>query len=113
MLAGRTGADNVVVRGARVLDPVEGVDATLDVRIDNGVVARICATQIGEQLETNEHRVIEAAGGEQSVVAQRGSVALDPPDVDAPTGKIAHEQVAGVAVHLPSRHEAIARSQES
>ena len=57
MLAGRTGTDNVVVRGARVLDPVEGVDATVDVRIDNGVVA-----QIGERLDTNEHRVIEAAG---------------------------------------------------
>jgi dihydroorotase len=57
MLAGRTGTDNVVVRGARLLDPVEGIDATLDVRIDNGVIA-----QIGENLDTNEHRVIEAAG---------------------------------------------------
>ena len=57
MLVGRTGSDNVVVRGARVLDPVEGVDATLDVRIDGGVIA-----QIGERLDTNEHRVIEAAG---------------------------------------------------
>jgi dihydroorotase len=57
MLAGRSGADNVVVRGARVLDPVEGVDALLDVRIDNGVIA-----QIGEALDTNEHRVIDAAG---------------------------------------------------
>ncbi len=57
MLAGRTGTDNVVIRGARVLDPVEGVDATLDVRIDNGVIA-----QIGIGLDTNEHRVVEAAG---------------------------------------------------
>jgi dihydroorotase len=57
MLAGRTGADNVVIRGARVLDPVEGVDAILDVRIDGGVIA-----QIGVDLATNEHRVIEAAG---------------------------------------------------
>jgi dihydroorotase len=57
MLAGRTGTENIVVRGARVLDPVEGIDTTLDVRIDNGVIA-----QIGENLETNEHRVIEAAG---------------------------------------------------
>ena len=38
---------------------------------------------------------------------------VDPADVDAPGGKIAHEQVAGVAVYLPSRHEAIARPQES
>jgi dihydroorotase len=57
MLAGGTGTDNIVVRGARVLDPVEGIDITLDVRIDNGVIA-----QIGENLDTNEHRVIEAAG---------------------------------------------------
>jgi dihydroorotase len=57
MLAGRTGAENIVVRGARLLDPVEGIDTTLDVRIDNGVIA-----QMGENLDTNEHRVIEAAG---------------------------------------------------
>jgi len=57
MLVGSTGADNLVVRGARVLDPVEGIDATLDVRIDNGVIV-----QIGEQVDRNEHRVIDAAG---------------------------------------------------
>jgi dihydroorotase len=57
MLAGREGHDDVVIRGARVLDPVEGVDATLDVRIDRGVIA-----QIGHDLDTNEHRVIDAAG---------------------------------------------------
>ena len=57
MLAGPRGHDDVVVRGARLLDPVEGVDATLDVRIDGGVIA-----QIGHDLDTNEHRVVEAAG---------------------------------------------------
>jgi dihydroorotase len=57
MLVGRSGTDNVVVRGARVLDPVEGVDSTLDVRIDDGVIV-----QIGADLDTNEHRVVEAAG---------------------------------------------------
>src|SRR5712691_6881873 len=57
MLAGPVGSENVVVRGARVLDPVEGVDAVLDVRIDAGVIA-----QIGERLDTNEHRVVEASG---------------------------------------------------
>ncbi len=57
MLAGRTGTDNVVIRGARLLDPVEGLDTTLDVRIDNGVIA-----QIGAGLDTNEHRVIDAEG---------------------------------------------------
>ncbi|MES1246629.1 MAG: dihydroorotase [Actinomycetota bacterium] len=48
---------NVVVRGAHVVDPVEGLDATVDVRIDGGVVA-----QIGEGLDTNEHRVVDGAG---------------------------------------------------
>ena len=45
------------MRGARVLDPVEGVDAMLDVRIDNGIVAAL-----GTDLDTNSHRVIEAKG---------------------------------------------------
>jgi dihydroorotase len=57
MLAGRTGAENIVVRGARLLDPVERLDATLDVRIDGGVIA-----QIGVDLDTNEHRVVEGGG---------------------------------------------------
>ena len=48
---------NVVVRGARVIDPTEGIDARVDVRIDGGIVAAI-----GESLDTNEHRVIEADG---------------------------------------------------
>jgi dihydroorotase len=50
------GAD-VVVRGARVVDPVEGIDTMLDVRIDGGVIA-----QIGQSVDTNEHRVIDGAG---------------------------------------------------
>ena len=49
--------ENLVVRGARVIDPVEGVDAELDVRIDGGAI-----TEIGQGLDTNEHRVIEGAG---------------------------------------------------
>jgi dihydroorotase len=57
MLAGRIGHDDVVIRGARLLDPVEGVDATLDVRVDAGVIA-----EIGDRLEANGHRVVEAAG---------------------------------------------------
>ena len=49
--------ENLVVRGERVLDPVAGVDAVLDVRVDNGVVAAL-----GTDLDTNSHRVIEAKG---------------------------------------------------
>jgi len=61
MLFGRTGEENLVVRGARVLDPGEGVDAALDVRIDGGTIA-----QLGTNLETNAHRVL---GGEGLVLA--------------------------------------------
>ena len=52
----RPGA-NVVFRGARVLDPSEGIDAILDVRIDDGVIAAIA-----ERVDANEHRVVDAAG---------------------------------------------------
>ena len=48
---------NLVVRGARVLDPVEGIDARLEVRIDDGTIA-----EIAEKVDTNEHRVVEADG---------------------------------------------------
>jgi dihydroorotase len=49
--------ENVVVRGARVLDPAAGVDATLDVRVDEGVIAAL-----GTDLESNGHRVLDAEG---------------------------------------------------
>ena len=49
--------ENIVVRGARVLDPVAGVDAALDVRIDDGVIAAL-----GTDLDLNSHRIVEAAG---------------------------------------------------
>jgi dihydroorotase len=49
--------ENVVVRGARVIDPVEGVDAVLDVRVDDGVIAAL-----GQNLDTNAHRVVDADG---------------------------------------------------
>jgi dihydroorotase len=52
----RPGA-NVVLRGARVVDPAEGIDAVLDVRIDDGTIAAV-----GAKVDTNEHRVVEAAG---------------------------------------------------
>jgi dihydroorotase len=49
--------EDIVIRGARVLDPVEKIDATLDVRIDTGTIAAV-----GERLDTNSHRVVDAAG---------------------------------------------------
>ena len=52
-----TPAANVVIRGARVLDPAEGIDATLEVRIDAGTIA-----EVAERVDANEHRVVEADG---------------------------------------------------
>src|SRR6476660_9831917 len=49
--------ENIVVRGARVVDPVAGIDALLDVRVDDGVIAAL-----GTELDTNSHRVIEGEG---------------------------------------------------
>ena len=58
MLFGKDGPlENIVVRGARAVDPVEGVHAILDVRIDNGVIAAL-----GTDLDTNSHRVVEGQG---------------------------------------------------
>jgi dihydroorotase len=57
MLFGKTGRSDLVVRGARVLDPGEGLDAVCDVRVDRGVVA-----QIGERLDANGHRVVDGEG---------------------------------------------------
>jgi dihydroorotase len=48
---------NVVFRGAHVVDPAEGIDATLDIRIDNGVIAAVA-----HHVDANEHRVVEARG---------------------------------------------------
>jgi len=49
--------ENLVVRGARVLDPLEGVDGQVDVRIDQGVIA-----ELGSNLAANGHRVLEGPG---------------------------------------------------
>jgi hypothetical protein len=49
--------ESLVVTGARVLDPVEGIDATVDVRVDDGVIAAI-----GTALERNAHRVVDGTG---------------------------------------------------
>jgi dihydroorotase len=49
--------ESLVVTGARVLDPVEGVDAKVDVRVDDGVIAAI-----GTSLERNAHRVLDGTG---------------------------------------------------
>jgi dihydroorotase len=50
-------AADLVIRGARVLDPAECMDARLDVRIDGGTIV-----EVAEQVDANEHRVVEADG---------------------------------------------------
>jgi dihydroorotase len=48
---------NVIVRGARVLDPAEGMDTRVDVKIDDGTVA-----ELGSNLPANGHRVLDGEG---------------------------------------------------
>ncbi len=58
MLFGTDGAgDDLLVRRARVLDPVGCVDAVLDVRVDGGTI-----TMLGERLGANGHRVLDGEG---------------------------------------------------
>jgi dihydroorotase len=45
------------VRGARVVDPTEGIDRVCDVRVDKGMIA-----QVGSGVDANGHRVIEGEG---------------------------------------------------
>ena len=49
--------ENLVIRGARVLDPAEGIDTQVDVKIDDGTIA-----ELGSNLPVNGHRVIDGAG---------------------------------------------------
>jgi dihydroorotase len=48
---------DLIVRGARVLDPVEGIDAVVDVRVDGGTI-----TELGSRLDPNAHRVVDGEG---------------------------------------------------
>jgi len=58
MLYSKAGpGENLIVRGARVLDPRAKVDAVVDVRVDGGMIA-----EIGSRLDPNSHRVVEAEG---------------------------------------------------
>ena len=58
MLFSKTASkENLVVRGARVLDPSESVDTELDVRVDDGVIS-----ELGTGLPVNGHRVVEGEG---------------------------------------------------
>jgi dihydroorotase len=49
--------ENLIIGGARVLDPVARIDAVLDVRVDGGTIA-----ELGARLDTNSHRVVDGGG---------------------------------------------------
>ena len=51
--------ENLIVRNARVVDPVEGIDAVLDVVVDSGVISRLESPDSSRQ---NGHRVLEGNG---------------------------------------------------
>jgi len=58
MLVGKSAPrEDLVVRGARVVDPTEGLDATIDVRVDGGTIS-----QLGADLPANGHRVVDGTG---------------------------------------------------
>ena len=57
MLFGKEGHDDLVIRSARVIDPTEGINDLLDVRVDQGVIS-----QIGLNVDANGHRVVEGRG---------------------------------------------------
>jgi dihydroorotase len=48
MLYGKNGSDSFVLGGARVLDPARGIDATLDVRVEEGVITRLEQSAVAE-----------------------------------------------------------------
>jgi dihydroorotase len=49
--------ESFVVRGGRVVDPAQGVDASIDIRVDDGLI-----TALGTDLDTNANKVIGAEG---------------------------------------------------
>ena len=49
--------ESLVIRGARVLDPAEGIDTQVDVKIDGGTIA-----ELGSGLPVNGHRVLDGTG---------------------------------------------------
>ena len=61
MLFGRPAPnEDLLVRGAQVLDPTEGINTKLDVVVENGVISRLESPDSSRS--SNGHRVIEADG---------------------------------------------------
>jgi dihydroorotase len=49
--------EDLIVQGARVIDPAEGIDSQVDVKIDGGTIA-----ELGSKLPANGHRVLDGSG---------------------------------------------------
>jgi dihydroorotase len=52
-------SETLVIRGARVLDPAAGIDASLDVTIDDGAITRL---DTAGSTDVNGHRAVDAEG---------------------------------------------------
>jgi dihydroorotase len=48
--------EDLIIRGARVVDPTEGIDGLVDVRIDRGTIAAVGT------VDSNGHRVVDGTG---------------------------------------------------
>ncbi|MBD0289616.1 MAG: dihydroorotase [Thermoleophilia bacterium] len=57
VVAPRRPKDDLVIRGARVVDPGERIDAVLDVRIGRGTI-----TEVGHDVDGDGHQVVDARG---------------------------------------------------
>lgn len=54
--------DDLVIRGARVLDPVEQIDGVLDLRVDRGTIVAVGSIGPEGGVEANGHRVVDGSG---------------------------------------------------
>jgi dihydroorotase len=57
LVAREASKDDLIIRGARVVDPGQGLDAMVDVRVDRGMIA-----QIATDVDANGHRVVDGLG---------------------------------------------------
>ena len=103
MLVGRPGADDIVIRGARALDPVEGVDAIVDVRVDQGTIAQI-GNDVDYGLSARERQILEllVGGSTKGEIADR--LALSPHTIDG------HVRNIYSKLHVNNRSGAVAKA---
>ena len=81
---------DLVVRGARVLDPMEGLDAACDVRVDGGTIA-----ELGTSLDANGHRVVDGAA-----LAELAAEQASAPEPGAIVGQSARNRFTGIVTRV-------------